>query len=82
MILSVIVSAYSLNRLNNLIQLIDGISDQSYKSFESIIVIDKNKELFNKIREYISSNRLKNINTIFNPENKGLSYSRNVGVKK
>lgn len=81
MILSVVVSAYSLERFNDLIDVIDGISNQTYSSIETIIIIDKNKELFDKITNYVKTNRLKSMYIIFNPENKGLSYSRNIGIK-
>lgn len=81
MILSVIVSAYSLERFHDLADVIDGISNQAYSPIETIIIIDENKELFNKVNEYIKVKNLENVHTIFNSENKGLSYSRNIGIK-
>lgn len=79
--LSVIISAYSLDRYRDLTEVLDGLNKQTYNSFETIVVIDKNIELFNNISEYIKTNRIKNVNIIFNPENKGLSYSRNLGIE-
>lgn len=81
MTLSIVVSAYSLERLHDLIDVIDGINNQTYSPIEAIIVIDKNKELFDKVDIYIKINNLKNMYLIFNPENKGLSYSRNIGIE-
>lgn len=79
-ILDIIVSAYSFNRYNDLIDAINGIEQQNYKNREAIIVIDENKELYSKINEYILSNDLHAIKLVFNPDNKGLSYSRNIGI--
>lgn len=81
MMLSVVVSAYSLKRLHDLTDVIDGIKNQTYNPIEAVIVIDESKELFDKINNHISINNLKNMQVIFNPENKGLSYSRNIGIK-
>lgn len=81
MILSVVVSAYSFERSHDLIDVIDGISNQTYSPIEAIVVIDKSKELFDKVNNYVKTNSLKNMRLIFNPENKGLSYSRNIGIK-
>lgn len=81
MMISVVISAYSLDRYYDLTDVLNGLNKQTYRSFEAIVVIDKSKELFNKINEYINANRIENIKIIFNPENKGLSYSRNIGIK-
>lgn len=78
--LSIVASAYSLDRYNDLIDLLNGIEQQTYKDGEIIIVIDENKELYNRTDEYISSNNLHGIKLVFNSENKGLSYSRNIGI--
>lgn len=80
MILSIVVSAYSFNRLKDLIEVIDAIQNQSYKPFELNLIIDKDERLFNAVKEHISINKFENTNVIFNKENNGLSYSRNVGV--
>jgi len=81
MYLSVIISAYSLDRYRDLTEVLDGLKKQKFGSFEKIVVIDENKELFNNINEYIKINKIDNIKTIFNPDNRGLSYSRNLGIE-
>jgi glycosyltransferase involved in cell wall biosynthesis len=78
--LSIVASAYSFDRYNDLIDLLNGIKEQTYKEGEAIIVIDQNKELYGKISEYILLNNLHGIKLVFNSENRGLSYSRNIGV--
>lgn len=79
--LSIVVSAYSLDRYNDLVDLLNGVEKQTYREWEAIIVIDENKELYNKISEHISLNNFEGMKLIFNFKNKGLSFSRNIGVK-
>lgn len=77
--ISIIISTYSTDRYGDLVNLLESIKIQIYKDIEIIIIIDEDKELYSKI-EGIVCNRYENIKTIFNPENKGLSYSRNLGI--
>lgn len=81
MSLSVIVSAYSSDRYHDLTDLLNGLDEQTCSSFETVIVIDKNKELFDKINQYIKIKGIKNTVQIFNHENRGLSHSRNIGIQ-
>jgi len=53
---------------------------QTYKDSESLIVIDGNEELYEKIKDYVLSNDLQSVRVILNPEHKGLSYCRNIGI--
>lgn len=76
--ISIIVSTYSLDRFSDIVDLLKSIKIQTYNNIETIIVIDENKELQNKIKNYISNNA--DIKVIFNPKNKGLSSSRNIGI--
>ncbi len=80
MLLSVVVSVFSLNRLGDLRDLLDGLAQQTYKNLEVVIIVDENKELFEKVAAYINSNKYTNVYIVFNDVNKGLSYSRNVGI--
>jgi glycosyltransferase involved in cell wall biosynthesis len=78
--ISIIISTYSIDRYGDLVDLLESIKIQTYKDIEIIIIIDKDRELYNKI-ERIACDKYKNIKTVFNPKNRGLSYSRNVGIK-
>lgn len=78
---SVIISTYSLNRYDDLIELINNIQKQTYSDFETIIIIDENKQLLEKIKNYIQKNQLCKMKIIYNSDNKGLSHSRNIGIE-
>ncbi len=78
--LSTIISAYSDNRYYDLIELIDALKKQINESNEIIIIIDTNIGLYTNIKNHILRYGNSNIKIIFNPENKGLSHSRNIGI--
>lgn len=77
--ISIIISTYSTDRYDDLVDLLGSIKIQTYKDIEIIIVIDEDKELYSKIESLVCVNH-DNIKTIFNPKNNGLSYSRNLGI--
>jgi teichuronic acid biosynthesis glycosyltransferase TuaG len=55
--------------------------NQTYKNLEIIIIYDqRNLDDFFYIKEIISKN--KNVRVFFNKKNRGVSFSRNLGIKK
>lgn len=76
--ISIIISIYSIKRYDNIVDLSQNINIQTYNDIETIIIVDENIELYNKIENLLSNN--KNVKIIFNHENRGLSYSRNIGI--
>lgn len=75
---SIIIPVY--NSENSLKQCIDSILGQTYKNYEIIIINDGSEDnsinICNNYRNY--DQRIK----IYNQENRGVSYSRNKGIKK
>jgi len=76
---SVIIITFLLERLNCLLELLEGLEKQTYRDFEVITVVDENSKYYNVIREKISCNQ--KVKLFFNKTNKGLAYSRNLGVR-
>lgn len=76
-VISIIIPVYNVEKWLN--KCIDSILVQSYKNFEVILVndgsTDKSREICDKYSK--EDNRVK----VFHNKNKGLSYSRNFGVK-
>lgn len=73
---SVIIPAYNVGKY--LDRCINSILFQSYKEFEIIVVYDISTDnTLDVIRKYSNNN---SVSLIENPEKKGLSYARNVGV--
>ena len=76
-VISIIIPVYNVEKWLN--KCIDSILVQSYKNFEIILVNDGSTDKSGDICDKYSKedNRIK----VFHNKNKGLSYSRNFGVK-
>lgn len=75
--LSIIVSIY--NTALYLEKCINAILNQSYKNIELIIIEDGSSDNSKELLKQYEKN--KNVKIIYNNENKGLAYSRNVGLE-
>ena len=73
---SVIIPVY--NRINFLNRSISSVLNQSHKHLELIIIDDFSDENIKVLLEEYNDSRIKYIR---NKENKGVSYSRNIGIK-
>jgi glycosyltransferase involved in cell wall biosynthesis len=71
---SVIIPTY--NRANFLSRAIDSVLNQSYQNFELIVIDDASTDHTLKLLSQYD-----NIHIISNKINKGVSYSRNIGIK-
>ncbi|MBT8507866.1 hypothetical protein AZH53_05495 [Methanomicrobiaceae archaeon CYW5] len=78
---SVIVSTFSPAHRDDIIEIIQSMQTQSSQSFELIIIVDENRELFQEYCDYLEKAGTLNMRCLFNPDNKGLSYSRNIGIQ-
>jgi len=75
---SVVICTHRTERYSDLMEAIDSLKAQSYNNFEIVVVVDGNKELYEKIR----GSEIKIDRIILNEENLGLSESRNSGIKE
>lgn len=74
---SVIICTYQTERYNDLLETIRSVKEQTIRGTELIVVVDGNKELYDKLKLIIREKYL-----ILNSENLGLSRSKNAGIKK
>jgi len=74
MLFSVIIPTH--NRISLVTRAIDSVLNQSFKDFELIVIDDASTDGSTKILK-----QYKNIKVITNKTNKGVSYSRNIGIK-
>lgn len=77
---SIVISTYSPKRPDTLFKLLDSLHAQTYKDIEVLVIIDVNRELYRQVDEHIKAYKDGSFKAVFNPENKGLSCSRNTGV--
>jgi glycosyltransferase involved in cell wall biosynthesis len=79
--LSIIITSYTTERINDIYELLDSIKMQSYPHIETIYVAEQTRELIEKISEYAERNNISNIKVLFNDGEHGLSAARNIGLK-
>jgi glucosyl-dolichyl phosphate glucuronosyltransferase len=72
---SVVICAYTEDRLDQLIKAIGSIQEQTWAALEVIVVIDYNPRLFARLQQAVSE-----IAILENREKKGLSGARNTGI--
>jgi glycosyltransferase involved in cell wall biosynthesis len=80
--LSVVVASYTLERLNDIFKLLDGIKAQTYKSIETVIVVDGSESLLRQIESYANLIALPNTRFILNKGERGASAARNLGIRE
>ena len=74
---SVIICAYSMERLRDIHEAVDSVLSQTVKSHEVIIAIDHNKELFHRLESELPPEA----KLVLNEGAHGLSETRNVGIR-
>jgi glycosyltransferase involved in cell wall biosynthesis len=79
---SIIITSYSLERLKDLCELLDSVKNQTYNNLETIVVAEGSDELLDRIGEYVSRKRMRNVQVLFNDGKSGLSEGRNLGITK
>lgn len=81
-LLSIIITSYTIERLKDILELLDSIKAQTYDHTETILVIERSVELFDRIKHYVEEKAIPNANVVFNHGELGLSAARNLGIKE
>ena len=79
--LSIVISAYTAERLDDIYELLNSIKEQTYLHTETLFIVERSKELMEKIYSYGVGNNIPNLKVLFNDGESGLSAARNVGIK-
>ena len=79
---SIVICTHENKRYNDLVEAIDSVKVQIYKNMEIVVVVDGNKELYNKVLKIKNEVDKIEIRVVSNKENLGLSKSRNNGIKE
>jgi glycosyltransferase involved in cell wall biosynthesis len=80
-LLSIIITAYTAERLADIYELLISIKNQTYVNTETIFVVERSKQLLERISSYATENNIPNLKVLFNDGEPGLSAARNVGIK-
>jgi glycosyltransferase involved in cell wall biosynthesis len=79
---SIILCTHRSERYEDFEEAIDSLKAQSYENLEIVVVVDGNRELYDKIlKTGIEADKVE-VKVILNEENLGLSASRNEGIKE
>jgi GT2 family glycosyltransferase len=79
---SIILCTHQSDRYEDFVEAINSLKAQSYENMEIVVVVDGNRELYDKIlKTEIEADKVK-VTAILNEKNLGLSESRNKGIKE
>jgi GT2 family glycosyltransferase len=81
-LLSIVVTSYTMERLDDIIELLDSIKAQGYPDIETIYIIEQSVPLYGRINEYAHDSQMASVKVIFSQERLGLSGARNMGIKE
>jgi len=76
---SVVVCTYSMDRFGPFREAVESALDQTYEPVEVVLVVDGNREVFERTREAFGDR--KGVVVHCNDENRGISYSRTKGAE-
>jgi glycosyltransferase involved in cell wall biosynthesis len=76
--ISVVICAYSDDRQEGLLQAIESVRMQKLRPVETIVVIDHNSDLLERVRQQLTG--APGVHVLANAETQGLSGARNTGV--
>ncbi|MDD3678609.1 MAG: hypothetical protein PHD14_05220, partial [Dehalococcoidales bacterium] len=55
--LSLVITSYTTERLNDIYELLDSIKEQTYRNMETIFVVERSQELRDKLNDYIKEKK-------------------------
>ena len=83
MLVSIILCTHRSERYEDFVEAINSLLSQSYNNLEIVVVVDGNRELYDRIlKSGIEEADKADVKVILNEENLGLSESRNKGIKE
>jgi glycosyltransferase involved in cell wall biosynthesis len=79
---SIVITSYTMERFDDLIELLESLHAQTYRNFETILVAERSTELYDKLGAYVEEKGYQNCKVLFNAGPWGLSPARNMGIKE
>ena len=78
--ISLITTSYTMDRLNDIIELLDSVSVQTYQNIETVFIAERSPELADSIQGYISEKGYSNMQVLYNEGEWGVSSARNLAI--
>ncbi len=80
--LSIVVATYTTDRLQDLKDLIQSVDLQTYSPIEVVLIVEKDRRLYDTVRDPAWIPHRVPIRIFFNEKSGGLSVNRNMGIEK
>ncbi len=80
--ISIIITSYTIDRLKDIIELLDSIQAQTYQNIETVFVAERSSELASSIESYVAERGYPNMHILYNEGEWGLSSARNLAIQK
>jgi glycosyltransferase involved in cell wall biosynthesis len=81
-LLTIIITSYAPGRLRGVCELLNSIKAQTYQYIEIILVIERSRELEQRVRDHVLESRLHDVRILFNDGESGASVARNMGIRE
>jgi glycosyltransferase involved in cell wall biosynthesis len=79
-LLSLVITSYTVERLNDIYELLESVKNQTYNRIEVIFVAERSTELFKKVETFAKEKELQAFISVFNDGSPGQSPARNLGL--
>lgn len=81
-LLSIVITSFTTERMNDIFELLDSIKSQTYQFIETVFVIERSEELYDRVREYGREQSIPSLRVVFGGNRLGLSGARNLGIQE
>lgn len=81
-LLSIVITSYTTERLEDIFELLDSIKTQTYPNLETIFIAERSRELHEEVKTYAEEKAIPNMMVVFNSGEPGVSVARNLGIKE
>lgn len=77
---SIVVVSYTIERISEMISLIESIEQENHNDLELVLVVERDSDLFNMVLAHLRNSSLR-IQAIFSDKRIGISGARNLGTE-
>ena len=72
--LSLVITSYTTERLNDIYELLDSIKQQTYQNMETIFVVERSEDLRDKLSDYLKEKEIERVRIVFSDKNWGFRW--------
>ncbi len=80
-LVSVVVCSFRNDRFHDLVRLLHSLEIQSYRNFETIVVLEKSRAQVRRLKNHVKSREYPNTRIVFSYDYRDISSVRDIGLK-